>query len=66
MTDNRTLQEIIQAHPVPWVHRTHPLIINGQTRIMVLDKAGVEVPLFTMLRIVQLVTDKIATQGVPA
>lgn len=62
MTDARSLAEITGQHPVPWAPRTVPMMINGQTLIKVFDNAGAEVPLFTMLRVVQLVTDKLAQQ----
>lgn len=65
MNDTRSLQEIVQAHPVPWKPRTVPVTINGQTLIKIFDKANVEVPMFTILRVVQLVTDKLASQGTP-
>lgn len=63
MTDNRSLAEITGQHPVPWAPKAVPMMINGQTLIKVFDKAGLEVPLFTMLRVVQLVTDKLAQQS---
>lgn len=66
MSDPRTLQEITAAHPVPWTLRTASMVINGQALIQVIDKAGQEVPLFTMLRVVQLVADKLATQPAKA
>ena len=65
MNDNRSFQEIMAQHPAPWSPRTMRQLMSGQAVIQLFDKSGVEVPLFTMLRVVQLVTDKIANGATP-
>ncbi len=53
--DPRTLKEVLAAHPAPWQIITLPIVINGATQLRMADAVGNEVPLFTALRIVELV-----------
>lgn len=56
MNDTRNLNEITAQHPLPWSQATLPGIRGGMAQVAVFDATGREVPLFTLLRIVQLVT----------
>lgn len=53
MQDGRTFPEIRAAHPFPW---KTVMVANAPGRITVLDNNRQEVPLFTMLRVVELLT----------
>lgn len=57
MTDTRSFPEIMLAHPVPWVCRVVPGIQHEMARLILVDAAGQEVPLFTMLRVIEIITN---------
>jgi hypothetical protein len=65
MIDPRNLDQITQAHPVPWRFMTTPGFQQGGARIVCVDAAGKEVLLSVMMRVVDIVTTKIATQPQP-
>jgi hypothetical protein len=53
-----TLKQIREAHPMPW----RQTMIGNLVKVM--DAKGEEVPMFTMLDLVSIVTAKLA--GLPA
>jgi hypothetical protein len=64
MNDDRTLAQIAQAHPVPWRHHVTPSARGSvQAQVRVIDAAGQEVPLFTLLRVIDLVTHSLAKKA---
>lgn len=54
MTDTRNLPEIREAHPFPWVAGAVKGSKKGEVEVT--DAKGAVVPLFTMLRLVEIVT----------
>lgn len=56
MNDTRTYNQIKEAHPVPWQPVMVPGHHNGMALLRVIDAKGIEVPMFTMLRVIQLIT----------
>ena len=55
--DPRNYTQIRAEHPFPWDSRVIPgLIRNGMAEVKVVDAAGKEVPLFTILRLAEIIT----------
>lgn len=52
-----SLQQIVAAHPLPWIYYTTP---TAQVRVR--DAAGGDVQLFTMLDFVVIATEHMAVQ----
>lgn len=66
MTENRSFNEIMAAHQGPWEARVLPGARNGMALIEMFDKAGVVVPLMTILRIATLASGAAAAQQAKA
>jgi hypothetical protein len=63
--DVRSYREIVAAHPVPWMPVSVPGFHNGMALLKVIDSTGQEVPMFTLLRVIQLVTSAPQTATAP-
>lgn len=61
MSDTITVQQIRAAHPFPWHTIIHP---NGL--VQVANANNIEVPLFTVTALLEVVTQEFTTQGEPA